>query len=906
VGGSHVAEPAERAEAGRRYPRRDPAHWFVRRAGLARFTTIACALGLALSAATGARPVLALTGLTTALVGTLGGVLRRDSRWWSLLLVLAVLMTGLFSGLLLGSVRVAVLGSSRLQSWIGRAVEAELVFTGQVRENSGWRSVTAAVRWLSEDGSAGTGAVSTEAVARADTVVGETVWLEVPPAEDAADGSRADPQLEQGMIVVCRGTIGAPEGESDSGFDQARQLRHQGIEVVLEAGGARSVVVLGRRGGVSGWFDRLRSAARAHLSRGPNARANEVLQGVVMGDTAGIDEGWLEAFRRSGTAHMLSVSGLHLAGLAAIMIGIARLLGAARWVGFVLAAVAALLMIPFVGPSPPLVRSAVMIVIVLIGRWVGRGRDQWQILALAAVAILALNPYALFDVGFQLSFAAFGGMLALTACLQRLLKRLPRSIASNVAVSVAASAGTAPVALAVFGRTSLVSPLANLLVVPTLPLVTGLGLASVFLGFIWSGFSAALDSLASLPMIWTVLVSRLMAVAPVLGSADLGRALTAVVMGAALLPAALALTGRAVRTPLDLPLPFFTRSLGWLRAHRPRSRRRALGLGAALVICGMVLGQAAYPAGARGFEAIQVLVGGRSWPGKVEIRILDIGQGNAVLVRTPERHALLFDGGPADCDLAGQLHALGVRELDLVVISHPHADHFAGLLRSLAGVEVRTLVDHVKVVPPTRPAASNLVQEAAQASSMSDHGEEASEYLELRRRLAEDGCRYALAVTGSKVEVDGVKVRFFAPTAPLVLVDSADPWADRGDAPTGDELNRASLVAVVSVEEADVLLPGDAEAEVLGVYGLPPTEVVVVPHHGSRGAVSTRLLEALGARAAVISVGEGNSFGHPYAGTLSALAQAMGTVVRTDTAGWVCCRVDGDQIVITTERTSTR
>ena len=223
--------------------------------------------------------------------------------------------------------------------------------------------------------------------------VGETVLLEVAPdrkasgsassaAGAASSATGATPiVLDQGMIVALEGSVEAPEGPSDSGYDQARQLLHQGIKVVFRADGVDSIAVLGRRGGVSGWFDRLRSSARAHLSLGPNARVNEVLQGVVMGDTVGIDEGWLDAFRRSGTAHMLSVSGLHVASLAAIMIGLARLLGAARWVGYLLAAASALLMIPFVGASPPIVRSAVMICVVLAGSWVGRGRDQWQVLA---------------------------------------------------------------------------------------------------------------------------------------------------------------------------------------------------------------------------------------------------------------------------------------------------------------------------------------------------------------------------------------------------------------------------------------------------------------------------------------------------------------------------------------------
>ena len=477
--------------------------------------------------------------------------------------------------------------------------------------------------------------------------------------------------------------------------------------MVLKVRRADALAVVGRRGGAAGAFDRLREAARRNLSLGPDARVNEVLQGVVMGDTAGIDAGWLEAFRRSGTAHMLSVSGLHVGCLAAIVIGLARLLRAPRWAGFVAAGGAAVLMVPFVGPSPPIIRSAVMIVVVLAGRWMGRGRDQWQILALAAVVILAMNPYAVFDVGFQLSFSAFVGMMAVAPRLQRQLGRLPASVASNVAVSVAAGLGTAPVALAQFGRTSLISPLANLLVVPALPAVTGLGMVSVFAGLIWQGSSVALDTLASLPMMWTVMVSSLMALAPVLDSRDLGRALAAVVGGLLLLPAGMAATGRTISPPNWMPLPFFRRAMAWLRRHRPRHRGRAIAAAVALVLAGMGLGLLLHPAGAEGVRALQAVSGGRSWPDCVEVRVLDVGQGNAVLVRTPGRHALLFDCGPADCALAGQLRSLGVRKLDVVVISHPHADHFAGLTPALAEVEVEVLVDNVRVdgsstrAPPT-------------------------------------------------------------------------------------------------------------------------------------------------------------------------------------------------------------
>jgi len=726
-------------------------------------------------------------------------------------------------------------------------------------------------------------------------IVREEAWLELPPGEGG-------PVIEQGSIAECKVRVEAPEEEGDSGFDQRRWLRQQGVAAVLAVTDSGSVVISGHRGGMAGVFDRLRGAAQEHLNLGPDARVGEVLQGVVTGDTTGIDEDWLEAFRRSGTAHMLSVSGLHVASLAMIMMGLARLMRTPRWFGFVLAALAALFMIPFVGPSAPIIRAAVMIVVALLGRWLGRGRDQWQILALAAVVILAVNPYALFDVGFQLSFSALAGLMALCPPLQRVFGRLPAAIGSSLSVSLAAALGTAPVALFQFGRTSLVSPLANLLVVPTLPVVTCVGMASAFAGLLWDGFSVALDTLASVPMMWTVMISRAAATAPVLTVGDVGRAVAVLAGGAALLPVAFSLTGRVARPPLRAFPSVLRRLLVWIRRRRPKQTWVAWIGAAAVVGVGLACGSAAYTLAAPGVQRAEEAWGGRLWPAEVEVRVLDVGQGNAVLVRTPEHHALLFDGGPEGCDLAGQLRSLGVRRLDVVVISHPHADHFAGLCEAGSEVEVGTLVDRVQVssAGPRGPPTPDANGGSAGA------GNEARTYLEFRGSLAAKGTEYAFGGTGGSLEVDGVVVRFFGPSRSLVMAPVGDPWGERGSTPTGDELNAASLVAVVAVGETTVLLPGDAEADTLTKYDLPPADLLVVGHHGSRGAVSATLLERLDVSVGVVSVGRGNSFGHPDRATVDLLMERLDQLLRTDTAGWVSCRLQNGSITITTERVPTQ
>ncbi|MCL5735102.1 MAG: ComEC/Rec2 family competence protein [Actinobacteria bacterium] len=859
------------------------ADWFVRRVGLARVTTLSLALGLSLAALTGPRLLAATIGLSAAvlvLIGQMAAGRSTGKLRLSLAGIAAVVLLGLFSGYLLGGVRAQSLAGSELARWRGATVDATLTVTGQVKASGRWVNATAMI----DSASLKTGG-KTDRAAQPESARGEAVLLEVSTTDDQTV------PIRQGEILSVTGSIKEPEGESESGFNQRSYLRNQGIAIVLSANAA-DLRTLGYRGGITGFFDRLRSSSKSHLSRGPDARLDELAQGIVMGDTDGLDSGWTEAFRRSGTAHMLSVSGLHVAALAAIMIGLAKLARAPRSAGFLLAAVACLLMVPFVGASPPVVRSVVMIIIVLFGRWVGRRRDQWQVLGLAATVVLAINPYALFDPGFQLSFAAFSGMVLLLSPLQRVLRFLPQSVGGNVAVSLAASVGTAPVSLVVFGRMSIVAVFANLLVVPTLPAVTGLGMASIVAGFAWPGLSTALDYAMSPILAWTVEMSRLFGAAPVLETDQLSRAAAALMLAVLSLPAAAALAGRTVRVPFGLPLPLFRRATRWLYTRRPRKRRIAVALCAVLPALVMTAGWAAYPPLQHQLVRASATLTG-AWPDTVEVRVLDVGQGNAILVRTPDKHAFLFDGGPEGCGLGSQLRSLGVTTLDLVVITHPHADHFAGLLECLDNLKVGTILDDTEILAP-QPSYTAAVPGAG----------EACDYLELRHKLEDAGARHVLAHTGLGISADGMALRVFAPPRPLEMVDSRNPWALQAGPPTGDEMNAGSVICVLSVGESDFLLPGDAEAATLEKNGLPHVEVFVVPHHGSSGGVSSRLLQELKPEAAVVSVGEDNPFGHPSATTMAALQGSIAAVLRTDQVGWVSFAVREGSIEANMERSA--
>ncbi len=855
---------------------------------------MAAAAGLAAAGLSPLSPMIGLCGLAVALVAVAGGVATQRGFHVSLPTLVGVILIGLCSGLLLGSLRVASLAQSVLVSRVGQTVTLELVVTGPVRVNSGWQSANARVQREVPRRASGQTSGSVELSA-----IGETVSLDVPPSSSGASGQASLPMLVQGQRVVVTGQLETPAGPSPSGFDQATYLHRQGISVVLQAD-AGGVEVIGLRGGISGWFDKVRERARDHLSRGPDPRLNEMLQGVVMADKEGIDQDWLDAFRRSGTAHMLAVNGLHIGSLAALILVLARRSRLPRGVGFILAACVAVFMVPFTGASPSVVRASTMIVIVLLGRWLGRRRDQWQVLAFAAVVVLAPNPLAVFSGGFQLSFAAVAGVLVLAVPLERALHRLPKTVASSAAVSLAATIGTAPVSLVVFGQVSLVSALANVLVVPLLPLILGLGMASVILGFIWTGFCGVLDALAAVPLVWSLRVAQLFAFVPVLKRQDLGRAVAAVVGVAAALPAALSIAGAAGRRSALFGL----KSLRWLRAHRPRGRRAALALAGCALVVGGLVGTGAYPLASAAAYKIVSLSPGRGWPGQVEVRVLDVGQGTGVLIRTPEHHALLFDSGPEGCSLGAQLRSLGVSRLDLVLISHPHADHYGGLLEALGSVGVATFVDDTSIVADESASdgQSHGVTTGSAMAERTSGSKEAVAYLELRRLLKEKGTRYLEAQQDQIIRVDGLVISLYVPTQPVVLVDNADPWSKRGGPPTGDQMNAESVVAVVRAGPIGILLPGDAEADTLAHYPLPRADVMVVPHHGSSRGVSDALLEATGPRVACVSVGAGNPYGHPAPETMGFLHDHVQTVFRTDQVGWVAIRLLGSEMAITTER----
>jgi competence protein ComEC len=408
---------------------------------------------------------------------------------------IAALLVAL-AGVWWGSVRLDMLDRSPLRAEVARAGRAVIVITGEPRVGRFAQRLPGRVRGL--DGRS----------------LDERVQLDLPLG-------RAPPQ---GAIVSALVVVRLPR-KAERGFDERRWLRRQGVHVVLQVDEWQQV---GRRGGLVGAADRLRAWLRRSCAPGLAGQRRAVLEGVVLGDDAGLSSSLKTSFRRSGLYHLLAVSGQNVVLVAAGMLGLAWLLGLPRAAGHVgaLAAIGAYVLA--VGPQPSVVRAAVSGIAVSVAWLTSRQRDPWHVLALAAVVLLGTNPYTLYDPGFQLSFAAVGAIFVAVPPLLRVLEGypVPTKLGAAIAVSAACSVATAPILWLQFGQVPLLGVVANALVEPAVGPLLGLALVTAALDPVAPPAAAALASLNGWIAAYTAGCARAVSAVPFAQASGRAAALT--------------------------------------------------------------------------------------------------------------------------------------------------------------------------------------------------------------------------------------------------------------------------------------------------------------------------------------------------------------------------------------------
>src|SRR3954447_21979870 len=382
---------------------------------------------------------------------------------------------------------------------------------------------------------------------------------------------------------------------------------------------------------------------------------------MVLGQDEALADRTRTDFQATGLTHLVAASGQNVMLLCALVFGVSALLGIGLRVRFVLALGLIALYVPLAGGGPSIQRAGVMGAAGIAAALAGRPASRWYALLLAAGATLALNPRAVEDVGWQLSFAAVIAIMVLATPVREGLRRpgLHSAAAEAVALTVAASIGTAPLIALHFDRTSVVSLPANLLAAPAVAPVMWLGMAAATVGQespvapppVGQRSSAAAEPFAALAAYPVAFLSWLSAAAARLPHASL--AVAPWLVGVVCLGA-----GAAIVSPA---------------ARRPSAAAVLAAAAAAVALLRAPAAPLAAPAGLR-------------------VTFLDIGQGDATLIQE-RRTSVLVDTGPPDGGIVARLRHAGVRRLDLLVVTHAQADHEGGAAAVIRAMPVGLLLD---------------------------------------------------------------------------------------------------------------------------------------------------------------------------------------------------------------------
>lgn len=637
-----------------------------------------------------------------------------------------------------------------------------------------------------------------------------------------------------GDKIAVSGRVREIHGYRNPGlYDSEAALRRQGITAKLFA--AKSGAEVQR---AEGWFFRrfignLRKDLLAAMERVMPPKDAAALFAMLFGGYGGIEPELLEAFTATGIVHILSVSGSHIALLAAAMAQFGRLLRFRPIYTAAMASAAVIFYGAFCGFVPPVLRSSLMGILAFGASALGRENDGKRLLSMTALGMLIAAPQLIFDISFQLSFGATAGLLYLSAKLRDLLVFLPRWLAENLSLTIAAQLGVLPFLAWYFNTVSISSLLANLIAVPVVEYIIIAGLLASALGMALPFLQQALFVLCSLALGLVYRITVLVASLP---------------GGSLYLPSGGTVLGAVYYMAL------FLWAGGYPRAHIaalwPRCfSRKVLGglLFCLLAAGGFALWRAAAP--------------------EMAVHFIDVGQGDAALFITPHHQAVLIDTGGVlgeqDSFDVGErvvvpyLRHYGIREVEFLVLTHAHADHAGGA----AAVCRRLKVNHILIGREDRQAYAKAFRTSL-------------------KRMPE--CIPMNA--GQEFWVDGV---CFAAAA------AEESAAMR----TGNETSaviRASYGTHSFLITGD--LSAEGEKDLLEKQTALQSTVLKVGHHGSKSSSSEEFLRTVRPQYAIISVGADNSFGHPADAVLRRLAKSSAKVYRTDKDGAVVFTSDGKNL----------
>ncbi len=649
--------------------------------------------------------------------------------------------------------------------------------------------------------------------------------------------------LAPGDVLLLQGQLSQPSGKRNpGGFDYRLYLKSQSIDGLLTVE-PENIERIGQERSIYYQILAIKKTLEHQSDVNFSKDVSDLLKGVVFGEK-NINEDLARRFQDAGVTHVLSVSGLHVGY---VFLALSLLLMAIRinkryWMLFLTPAL--LFYVALTGFAPPVIRAAIMLLCVTAGQGLHRERDALNQLCLAGLVILVIWPAQLFQAGFQLSMGAVLGIVLFYAPLlyayekHRNKKRVhykikPGPVVQGLVLTFCATVGTLPILLYHFKSFTLISFFSNLLVVPLIGVFLLIGMGFLVIISIVPFAAPAL----SVPV--TFLGESIIVVLD--GINDLGAVANFLWVNRGGLSLA--------ETGLFLLLVFMISGYFYLR--QPYVRRTVVSLALVLVL---------------------IVMATPLFPKNLVVTVLDVGQGDSILIETPGGLTYLVDGGGylfersnrvSDRVLYPALYSKNIHELDAIFLTHNHVDHSQGVEELIFdGYPVKNLFMSVQ---------TNNDQ-----------------------LLNQQLVPVSLLKKGSVIEgSDGVTISVHNPEGQI------SPKAD-------EEQNNASLVMTVSYKNTNLLLCGDIEAEVekqlVAELQALSTErdfqIIKIPHHGSKTSSTREFIQAIDPEMAVISVGANNSFDHPSDEVMDRLNEEVITALRTDQQGAVEITSNGEFITI--------
>jgi competence protein ComEC len=709
------------------------------------------------------------------------------------------------------------------------------------------------------------------------------VMLSLIPINGTGDTDlRIDYPLKYGDLIRFKSRLRKPRNfNNPGGFDYEKHLRGRGILVRGTINTASDIVLI--RKGQGNRFkmeiEKARDKLRRIITENSSPPEREIIQALLLGETKQIPPLLRENFNRTGTSHILAISGFNVAMVASFIIFLTLLVMKSSSYLLLrfnaLRVAASVTLMPIViytfiaGFGVSVTRATIMILIFLAGILMHKERDLFNTLALAAIIILLISPLALFDISFQLSFIAVASLIFVSPLLTQLTRgetaegiakpaclarRIVNYLLIFILVTISATLGSTPLIVYYFNGFPLVTLPANFLIVPLLGMVTfTMGMAVMISLPLSSALAAFLVKMTSIPAKLSIEAVNFFASLP--GSyVNISTPSLPEIISFYLLLIILviiirdkvenksAASGKAARRPLFLKLALL-----------------------ALII--FFIGDALY------------LAIGQNFRRHLEVTAIDVGQGSATLIRLPAGENILIDGGGSASGsfnvgkyvVAPYLWRQRITELEAVVLTHPHPDHLQGLLYILEKFTVH------EVWTTGYTAEDEL-------------------YKNFLRLLKEKACIHRImGVETEPFRINGVAIDILNPAQALNTVDHTINFHDTND---------SSLAVRLTFGKISFLFPGDIsgaiEKRIIAEGRTVKSDVIFVAHHGGFTSSTLPFLQAVKPQVAVVSCGKDNVFNLPHPDVLKRFEALPARILRTDSNGAVSITTDGHELKITT------